>query len=46
MRYFATKTRCTLLAEGIETEAEAAMLWSLAVRIGQGFLLGRPAAVP
>jgi EAL domain-containing protein (putative c-di-GMP-specific phosphodiesterase class I) len=46
MRYFATKTRCTLLAEGIETEAEAAMLRSLAVRIGQGFLLGRPAAVP
>lgn len=46
MRYFATKTRCTLLAEGIETSAEAAMLRSLAVRIGQGFLLGRPAAVP
>jgi EAL domain-containing protein (putative c-di-GMP-specific phosphodiesterase class I)/CheY-like chemotaxis protein len=46
MRYFATKTRCMLLAEGIETEAEAAMLRSLAVRIGQGFLLGRPVAVP
>ena len=46
MRYFATKTRCTLLAEGIETDAEAVMLRSLAVRIGQGFLLGRPTAVP
>jgi EAL domain-containing protein (putative c-di-GMP-specific phosphodiesterase class I)/DNA-binding NarL/FixJ family response regulator len=46
MRYFATKTRCTLLAEGIETDTEAAMLRSLAVRIGQGYLLGRPAAVP
>jgi EAL domain-containing protein (putative c-di-GMP-specific phosphodiesterase class I)/CheY-like chemotaxis protein len=46
MRFFATKTRCTLLAEGIETLAESAMLRSLAVRIGQGYLLGRPVAVP
>jgi len=46
MRYFATKTRCTLLAEGIETLAEATMLRTLAVRIGQGYLLGRPVPVP
>jgi EAL domain-containing protein (putative c-di-GMP-specific phosphodiesterase class I) len=46
MRFFATKTRCTLLAEGIETLAESAILRSLAVRIGQGYLLGRPVPVP
>jgi len=46
MRFFATKTRCTLLAEGIETLAESSMLRSLAVRIGQGYLLGRPVPVP
>jgi EAL domain-containing protein (putative c-di-GMP-specific phosphodiesterase class I)/DNA-binding response OmpR family regulator len=46
MRFFATKTRCTLVAEGIETLAESAMLRSLAVRIGQGYLLGRPVALP
>ncbi|MGD0285979.1 MAG: EAL domain-containing protein [Acidimicrobiales bacterium] len=31
------------LAEGIETEAELAMLLSLEVETGQGYLLGRPA---
>jgi EAL domain-containing protein (putative c-di-GMP-specific phosphodiesterase class I) len=31
------------LAEGIETEAELAMLSSLGVEAGQGYLLGRPA---
>ena len=42
MRYFAQKTGCTLIAEGIETEAERAMLDSLDIRFGQGYLLGRP----
>jgi len=43
MRYFAQKTGCTLIAEGIETEAERAMLDALGIRFGQGYLLGRPA---
>ncbi len=34
------------LAEGIETEAELAMLSSLEVEAGQGYLLGRPAFPP
>lgn len=35
-----------LIAEGIETDAELATLRDLAVPLGQGYLLGRPAAVP
>jgi EAL domain-containing protein (putative c-di-GMP-specific phosphodiesterase class I) len=34
--------RNTIVAEGIETEGELAMLRSLGCKIGQGFLLGRP----
>ena len=43
MRHFALKTGSTLIAEGIETEAERASLASLGVEFGQGYLLGRPA---
>lgn len=43
MRYFAQKTGCTLIAEGIETEEEREMLESLEIRFGQGYLLRRPA---
>ncbi len=49
LRHFADSQGCSLVAEGIETEAELAALVSLDVRTGQGFLLGRPvpvAAVP
>jgi EAL domain-containing protein (putative c-di-GMP-specific phosphodiesterase class I) len=42
MRFFAERTDCRLLAEGIETEAELATLAALGVPLGQGFLLGRP----
>ena len=42
MVYFAIKTGCVLVAEGIETAAEHDTLRSLAVRLGQGFLLGVP----
>lgn len=41
--YFSLKTGCALIAEGIETEAERDTLRSLAVSLGQGYLLGRPA---
>lgn len=44
--YFSLKTGCALIAEGIETEAERAALRSLAVSLGQGYLLGRPAPLP
>jgi len=41
--HFATQTGITLIAEGIETDAEAQTLRVLGVRLGQGYLLGRPA---
>jgi EAL domain-containing protein (putative c-di-GMP-specific phosphodiesterase class I)/DNA-binding response OmpR family regulator len=45
LHYFAGKTGCVLIAEGIEREEERSMLRGLSVGLGQGFLLGRPAAV-
>jgi PAS domain S-box-containing protein len=42
MVYFAVRTDRTLIAEGIETEAELGTLRSLGVELGQGYLLGRP----
>ncbi|HEU0235125.1 MAG TPA: EAL domain-containing response regulator [Candidatus Limnocylindrales bacterium] len=44
MDYFALKTGCSLIAEGIESEAERDVLRSLAIELGQGYLLGRPQA--
>jgi EAL domain-containing protein (putative c-di-GMP-specific phosphodiesterase class I)/DNA-binding response OmpR family regulator len=41
--YFARKSGCRLIAEGIETQAECDQLRSLGVDLGQGYLLGRPA---
>ena len=43
MGYFARMTRRRLIAEGVETEAEAASLRTLDVRLAQGYLFGRPA---
>jgi PAS domain S-box-containing protein len=48
MCHFASQSRTTLIAEGIETEAEANMLRTLGVplgeagMLGQGYLFGRP----
>lgn len=42
MAYFATKRSIRLVAEGIETVSELHTLRSLAIRYGQGYLLGRP----
>ena len=39
---FASRTGSTLIAEGVETEAELEALRALRVDLGQGFLLGRP----
>lgn len=44
MDYFATRTGCSLIAEGVETLGEREMLQALAIPLGQGYLLGRPAA--
>ncbi len=43
--YFARRSGCQLVAEGIETIAERATVQSLGVDFGQGFLLGRPAPI-
>jgi EAL domain-containing protein (putative c-di-GMP-specific phosphodiesterase class I) len=45
LRHFASKTGCRLIAEGIETDREIAVLQSLDVRLGQGYALGRPQPV-
>jgi EAL domain-containing protein (putative c-di-GMP-specific phosphodiesterase class I) len=44
--YFAKKSACLLIAEGIETPGERDQLRSLGVDLGQGYLLGRPAPAP
>jgi EAL domain-containing protein (putative c-di-GMP-specific phosphodiesterase class I)/CheY-like chemotaxis protein len=43
--YFAERTGCRLVAEGIETIGERDRLQKLGVEYGQGFLLARPAPV-
>jgi PAS domain S-box-containing protein len=41
--HFAGATDCHVVAEGIETEAERAVLEKLEIPFGQGYLFGRPA---
>jgi EAL domain-containing protein (putative c-di-GMP-specific phosphodiesterase class I) len=41
--YFARDTQSQIIAEGVETESELAVLKFLGIPMGQGFLLGRPA---
>ena len=43
---FGRRIGARLVAEGIETRRELAMLKSLGVELGQGFLLGRPSSEP
>ncbi len=43
--YFARRSNCSLIAEGVETAAEAATLERLGVGLAQGYLFGRPAAL-
>nr|WP_247655455.1 EAL domain-containing protein [Stutzerimonas frequens] len=40
---FAEETGCKVVAEGVETQEELAMLRRLEVNKAQGYLLGRPA---
>ena len=46
LQYFASQTGCRLIAEGIETAAEAEALVRLGVDLGQGYFLGRPERLP
>jgi EAL domain-containing protein (putative c-di-GMP-specific phosphodiesterase class I) len=42
MAEFARRLGATIVAEGIETEAELAAVTDLRMAAGQGYLLGRP----
>lgn len=44
--HFATTTGVELIAEGIETEPQLEALRALGIRLGQGYLLGRPGPFP
>lgn len=46
VRHFAEVTGTRLVAEGVETESQAAALRDLGVEFAQGYLFGRPAAWP
>lgn len=39
---FAERSGCEVIAEGVETPGELAMLRELGIALGQGYLLGRP----
>jgi EAL domain-containing protein (putative c-di-GMP-specific phosphodiesterase class I) len=41
-QYYALRTGCRLVAEGVETEEEAVALQALGIDRGQGYLFGRP----
>jgi EAL domain-containing protein (putative c-di-GMP-specific phosphodiesterase class I)/DNA-binding response OmpR family regulator len=42
LEYYAIRSGCRLIAEGVETEAQADVLQGLGIELGQGFLFGRP----
>jgi EAL domain-containing protein (putative c-di-GMP-specific phosphodiesterase class I) len=46
LQLFATQSGGTLIAEGIETEAELKTLRDIGVDMGQGYFIGRPAPAP
>ena len=43
LQYFALKTGCQLIAEGVETPGEADVLQRLGIELAQGYLFGQPA---
>jgi EAL domain-containing protein (putative c-di-GMP-specific phosphodiesterase class I)/DNA-binding response OmpR family regulator len=46
LNYYAMRTGCRLIAEGVETQAEADTLRGLGIELGQGYLYGRPERLP
>lgn len=42
LNYYALRTGCRLIAEGVETQAEADTLQRLGIELAQGYLYGRP----
>lgn len=42
LAFFASRTNCRLIAEGVEREAEAEVLEGLGIELAQGYLFGRP----
>jgi PAS domain S-box-containing protein len=42
LHYFGRKTGRRLIAEGVENESQAAALRAMNIRLGQGYLFGRP----
>ena len=46
LRHFARTAGFRLIAEGVETEAEAETVAGRGVELGQGFLFGRPGPPP
>jgi len=45
LQFFASKSGCRLVAEGVESREEADTLRRLGVQLGQGYLFGRPEPV-
>ena len=45
LNFYALRTGCRLIAEGVETQAEADALRRLGIEYAQGYLYGRPARV-
>ena len=41
-QYYALRSGCRLMAEGVETDEEANVLMELGVDLAQGYLFGRP----
>ncbi|MEX1168761.1 MAG: EAL domain-containing protein [Chloroflexota bacterium] len=46
IQYYALRTGCRLVAEGVETDEEANTLRALGVDLAQGYLFGRPERLP
>ncbi|MGH8910688.1 MAG: EAL domain-containing protein [Egibacteraceae bacterium] len=45
LEHFTSRTGSTLIAEGVETDAELTVLSDLRVPLAQGYLLGRPVPI-